>query len=339
MNTVKGSVLAHGLAPTDPKSWHICFALLMSFPLVGVASVNANSPVDPLFTEGHDSSERLPAAGPMSARVVPEVSSSVPPAALALPGAAFKAVNNPADEQGVMPQAISQLSPIEDASSDDEAKFQACAKPLLEILEGVELHYQAVYKSIGVDSYRVLKRLTDDNWSLQSHAEWLFFSIDEQSHFHMPDWTLISFDHVRKGMSDRHNVAVRVVSEVQKYTARARGETKVFEFDGILFDELNHQIKLQLDVACQPEATQFQYTVAKRKGIRQYNYAKKGIETVATAAGDFQAIRLEKVSGERKTTIWLAPELAYSVVKLVYKDGDDSNSMTIKTKPRLSPLP
>lgn len=232
-------------------------------------------------------------------------------------------------------QPASSQANHSEADQQTGASYQACSQAILTALDGVTLYYEAVYKSIGVDSQRSLKQLSPGRWALQSHAEWLFFSIDEQSEFQLPDWQLLRFDHNRKGMGDRHNLTVTVTPQSQHFSATARGTTKTYSYQAPLFDELNHQLKLQLDVACIPEQQEFHYRVAKRKGLREYTYTRQGKESVATDAGEFSAVRLEKFSKGRKTTIWLAPELAYSVVKLLHEDDGETASLSIKARPKL----
>ena len=311
-----------------------------------VNSVNADPPVDPLYSEAITTTPVAAATVDVAASSNPipapkNLASKAPAGSVIQPVTAVAAAPsaptvNAAPPAELATQPAGNEEPAASALQDNSnARYQSCEQQYLAALDTVPLRYHATYKSIGVDSTRRLKSLGDERWQLSSEAELLFMRIDETSEFHLPDWQLLGFNHQRKGMTDRHNLAVTVDPENAEFSAKARGKTQVYNYQGVLFDELNHQLKLQLDVACRPQQNRFEYLVAKRKGPRQYTYHKRGQESVETNAGRFNAIRLERASEDRTISIWLAPELAYAVVKLVYEDDGESNSLSIKAKPKL----
>ncbi len=215
----------------------------------------------------------------------------------------------------------------------------ACQQQQLARLEDVEFEYVAELSGIKVASKRWLDQTESGRWRLQSKAHWLFLGIEERSVFALPDWQLHSFKHERQGMSSKHNVDIRVDDSAGQYSADARDKIKTYDYQGLLYDELNHQLRLQMDLACAPEREDFTYHIAKRKGIKAYRYQKLGEESVKTEAGTFQAIKLEKLDDESTTVVWLAKELAYAVVKLVHEEDGDRNSLSIKKRPRLNAAP
>lgn len=308
-----------------------------------VHSVNADPPVDPLYsgelTVAKPNQPPALAAESSPVPAQPNITELSPPAlSPAPPAASLVAAPQPSaasqSDEVSAPEVVEPVPVAVDPAPVDSV-YQACEQRYLAALNGTPLRYHATYKSIGVDSTRVLKHLGQQRWQLSSAAELLFMGIDETSEFQLPGWQLLGFNHQRKGMSDRHNLVVRVDQEKGEFSADARGKTQVYPYQGMLFDELNHQLKLQLDVACRPQQQQFEYLVAKRKGPRTYTYHKRGQETVDTNAGKFDAIRLERANEGRLISIWLAPELAYAVVKLVYEDDGEASSLSIKTKPKL----
>jgi hypothetical protein len=245
-----------------------------------------------------------------------------------------------AEEQAEWARLVAEAEVREAQAEQARAQANAvaaCEQSILAQLDGATIEYKATIKSLSVTSERTIS--ADDNglWHMTSHASVMFFAIDEASHFSLPDWSLAGFEHTRKGMGDRHNIAIEVDYGNNIYLAHARGETRQHEFDGRLYDQLNYQLRLQLDAACRGQEQMFRYEIAKRKGIKVYEVSVIGEETVSTEAGDFAAVKLEFADDERITTIWLAKEYAYTLVKLVYEEDGERNSMSILARPNLHP--
>lgn len=267
--------------------------------MYSMPAAQANPPVDPLFTQ------------------------DLRPQTLLLPPTAKQ------DDASEPIVALPDLAPV---GVPDQ-----CQLGILNRLSGVEFYYRAQIKSFEVESTRKLKSLDIGRWQLQSHARWLFMAIDERSEFSWPDWQLHTFEHTRKGMGDKHNLKITTDYQGQHYVAEARGKAPEYDFSGDLYDELNHQLRLQLDVACESAQTLFSYPVAKRKGIKINEYHRAGEELIELDAGTFNTVLLQKFDNERTTRVWLAPELAYAVVKLEHVEDGESNNLTLKRRPQLNP--
>ena len=52
------------------------------------------------------------------------------------------------------------------------------------------------------------------------------------------------------------------------------------------------------------------------------NSVKLGNETVNTTAGNYacEKVQVSRNNGERQTTLWLAPELNYAIVKVLHNE-------------------
>lgn len=63
---------------------------------------------------------------------------------------------------------------------------------------------------------------------------------------------------------------------------------------------------------------------AERDKIEDYTFEIMARETVKTAVGEFDAVRLDRTDSQhRRTQFWLAPQLNYAVVKAEQQRGDD----------------
>ncbi len=67
------------------------------------------------------------------------------------------------------------------------------------------------------------------------------------------------------------------------------------------------------------------YKVANKGKLHTYTFKKLGNETLQVPAGSFNSIKIQRKDpeGNRDTTVWLAPELNYGIVKIRHnEDGD-----------------
>ena len=83
-------------------------------------------------------------------------------------------------------------------------------------------------------------------------------------------------------------------------------------------DMLSHVFQLQQDLQNNKSQQSFSYTVLKVNKTRQYKFVKLANENLISPLGKLQAIKLEHTNTEqkRRTILWLAPELNYTLVKL-----------------------
>lgn len=67
-----------------------------------------------------------------------------------------------------------------------------------------------------------------------------------------------------------------------------------------------------------------EYRVADKREIGTHRYKVVGRETIATARGRFDCIKVERIREKagRTTTTWIAPALGYTPVRIVQKEPD-----------------
>jgi hypothetical protein len=234
------------------------------------------------------------------------------------------------------------LSHAEKFNVDSTVKFdqQHCESELLKQVDGVGFQYDAEIRSVSVQSERKITSTESGLWQMHSKAHWLFLSIEEVSVFMMPSWRLQNFEHKRKGMGSGKDLSITVDHNNLSYVSETAKEERTLNFEDELYDSLNYQLRLQLDVACNPNRNVFDYPIAKKKGVRQYHFVRLNDERIKTNIGEFDTVKLikEEEEGKRKTTVWLAKELAYSVIKLDHTQDDKTDSLTISAKPKLNDL-
>lgn len=67
-----------------------------------------------------------------------------------------------------------------------------------------------------------------------------------------------------------------------------------------------------------------EYRVADKREVDTHRYKAVGKETIATARGRFDCIKVERIREKvgRTTTTWIAPALGYTPVRIVQKEPD-----------------
>ncbi|WP_299201531.1 DUF3108 domain-containing protein [uncultured Amphritea sp.] len=194
--------------------------------------------------------------------------------------------------------------------------------------------YKAIYKaqwdmgiSFGGDAIGQLQR-KGDRWITSLSAEALIAKVHEFSEFTVKDQTIQPqhYEYHRKVIGSNKDAVLQfnwntgtVLNDVAKkpWTMDVTEGTQ---------DNLSYQIQLRLDLAA--GKTELSYQVADGGKIKTYPFIIVGTETVTTALGSFEAVKIQRDRGpdsKRETFIWCAPELDFMVVKLqqVEKSGKE----------------
>ena len=194
--------------------------------------------------------------------------------------------------------------------------------------------FRAVYKaqwdmgiSFGGDAVGVLQR-DGDRWVSSLSAEALIARVNEFSEFTVQNQTVQPqhYEYHRKVIGGDKDAVLQfnwntgtVLNDVAKkpWTMDVAAGTQ---------DNLSYQMQLRLDLAAGKET--LVYKVADGGKIKTYPFIKLGTETVTTAIGSFEAVKVQRDRGtdrKRNTYIWFAPELDYIVIKLqqVEKSGKE----------------
>lgn len=111
--------------------------------------------------------------------------------------------------------------------------------------------------------------------------------------------------------------------KTQQVTMQYQGERKTEPMFPDTQDRLSFLLALSLLPAKGTKSTS--YHIVDGKGVSHHHYEVLGRERVKTPAGDFDTVRVARVSeGERKESadLWLAAELGYLPVKLVVVEKD-----------------
>ena len=212
-----------------------------------------------------------------------------------------------------------------------------CATDLLARFADQELSYQAEWKGLSLDSIRRIRQLDDGRWEAYNRSSLMFMSIEERSRFALEDGQIRSLDYLydRQGMSDKRDLRLEFAPGYYQVSS-PRGDGRL-EAPLPIYDLLNHQLQMRIDLACSPRREHYRYPIARRNRISDYDYRLVGEESVTTAAGTFDALVLERGEpGDKLDRIWLAPKLDYLIVRLLHQEDDGSAELQLLRNPALS---
>lgn len=224
------------------------------------------------------------------------------------------------------------------ALNQSAAADNHCETDLLSAFAGQDLAYRVEWKGLSLDSTRRIRQLEDGRWEAHNRSRLLFMSIEERSRFELDQGQILSQDYLydRQGMSDKQDLKLDFASGHYQVTS-PRGDGRL-EAPEPVYDLLNHQLQMRIDLACQPRRTHYRYPVARRNRISDYDYRLVGEDSVTTPAGDFETVVLERGEpGDKLDRVWLAPALNYLIVRLVHQEDDETAELQLVRDPRLSP--
>jgi len=205
-------------------------------------------------------------------------------------------------------------------------------------LKAFHATYQVVSEgsiSMKGESERVLSQNADNKWLLKSRASALFASIEESSLFSLNQNQITPHQYLynRKVLGKTRKANLSFDWQTQTVTNDVNNKPWKMDIQPGVMDKLSYQLQLQSDVAAGKK--KFSYNVADGGRLKNYNFAVKGKETINTPAGNFNAVRVERIYTEakdRQTLIWFAPALDYQMVKLYRQEKKDKIfSLELKT--------
>ena len=196
--------------------------------------------------------------------------------------------------------------------------------------------FQAIYTSqwdLGISlsgkAERSLVKNSDGNYRLTTEASAMIASLAESSLFSLLDDQLqpIHYSYQRKVFNNKRNVEVAFDWPNKKVKNTAEGSSWVMDIVPHTLDKQSVQLRLQLDLAITPvvEGQVYAYEVADGGLLKTYQFIADGEDLIETDLGTFKSVRIKRDRGEdtnRETWIWFAPELDYTIVRIVQKETD-----------------
>jgi len=198
--------------------------------------------------------------------------------------------------------------------------------------------YEAQYQGLPVKArgIRELVQLEGDRYRMTSSASSFLARIIETSEFRLTEEKLtpLAYDYKRQGLGKN-----KAESTQFDWTAgiASHDGTESLLAAGTL-DKLSYQLQLRRDVARalaegRSEAV-LEYEIADMEKRKVYRFAIAGMETMSTPLGELNTVRLDRVreaDKNRETSLWLAVDHAFLLVKLKQTEADKGFELNLNS--------
>jgi hypothetical protein len=206
-----------------------------------------------------------------------------------------------------------------------------------------EAIYTADYRGLpisatGIRSLRREDTQDSQRYIFSSRAVSLFAKLNEASTFTLESNQLVParYQYERTGLGKNKTQDTRFDWASGLANDVALDEAFTFNPSTLFSDRLLYQLRLQVDLINTPvdsiRSKTWTYLIFDRGRMKEYVFEMADEESIDTALGTIDTIRLERKNEDssRRTTLWLAPSLEYMLIRFVQEDDGDSFSLALK---------
>ncbi|MGE3297004.1 MAG: DUF3108 domain-containing protein [Porticoccaceae bacterium] len=190
--------------------------------------------------------------------------------------------------------------------------------------------YKASFNGIPVVITQTLTT-TPAGYRVATAAANALGEIHEQEDFHVADGAILidAYRHQRSFLGSKRDeqLAIDRGQGIARY--QRDGEPREIPLQAGYLGPVSYKVQLRRDLIA--GKTSFEYQVMDRGKIKHYAFQSEGTDTIPTATGNLDAVRVRRVrdDNERQTLFWMAPALGYQLVKLRQEEGGDSYELLL----------
>lgn len=195
-------------------------------------------------------------------------------------------------------------------------------------LEPFYREYKSTFAGMGAKSSRELREIEPGIWELSLKARNLIARYEETSRFTLDENGYpVPQTHYFKGrlFGIGREETTEFNWETETATWERSDDRRTAELHQGVVDRILYQILVPRDVKAGKELTTYEFV--NRGELRSYQFENMGEETMDFDDSRVDTIKLERVydDGEKQTTIWVAPELDYEIIKIAHQDDDGAD--------------
>lgn len=151
------------------------------------------------------------------------------------------------------------------------------------------------------------------NGQVVEHSEWRLHQYAIQP---------LHYSYFNSGSKKNRDVHLKFDWTTDTVTNTITGEPWKMPLQEGALDKLVYQLQIMLDLA--RNKTSLHYTIADGGKLKTYQVEILGTETITTPLGKFETVRVRRVHGKRKTTLWCAQRLHYLPVRIEHRKANES---------------
>lgn len=206
-------------------------------------------------------------------------------------------------------------------------------------LKTYEARYEARAMGLSATAYRTLQLIEGEIYQLQNSLTLTLFgadvgSVTETSRFlwQASDLTPLQYSYEQTGISDRSE---RVEFDWNNNVAQSSqdGESWSLPLQHGIMDKLSYSTRLGRDIS-ERGMSEVSYNIIDAEDIDVHVYRVAAEEVLSTPAGNLNTVRIERVRREgssRSTTVWLAKDWDYLLVRLEQINGSRTTELSLES--------
>ena len=232
------------------------------------------------------------------------------------------------------PKMLVQVEPINAEPIETQATKPQTIKAQAP-KSGEILPYQAEYKissdSLSTNATRTLSK-QGNNWLLSQHAKLMFIKVNEESLIENSKDGLRPLHYeYSNNMSSKQDQSINFDWATHSASDKKYRKPWSSKISDDTFDQLGAQLKMREAIINNRLDKEISLTVVNRGKHKTYTVKQLGEETIDSAAGKLQTIKLlrSRPGSSSETTIWLAKDWNYLIVKLEQREDDEVYSLEL----------
>ena len=157
--------------------------------------------------------------------------------------------------------------------------------------------YDAEIKGFAVKASRKLKPLGQDRFELSFRATSWAAKLNETSVFSWQDQEIQPQEYLynQSAFGKKKQRSASFDLQTQQILSTDGENSKTLPLKETIFDPLNYQLQLQLDIAANKQ--NLTYPIVKRGELRQYRFEILGDERLNTKAGELNTVKVKVIRG------------------------------------------
>lgn len=194
--------------------------------------------------------------------------------------------------------------------------------------------YSAKFSGLNINAVQKLEEIEPGIYRESLKAKNFIGSVNEQSTFQLTaDQQLqpTKYSYTRsvfgRDRSEEQNFDWQ--SNKMQYQKGGNAKNELEIQPGVL-DMITHRLQLRRDLIAGKQV--FSYPVISRGKLKQYDYKVVSEQTLQTAIGPLNTVKVERVidDAEKTVSVWLATDWDYLIVKLQQSKGKDGHHLELK---------
>jgi len=195
-------------------------------------------------------------------------------------------------------------------------------------LEPFNHEYKSKFAGFNAKSFRTLTEVEEGIWELRMVSKNFIAKYEEVSRFKLDENGYpIPIENYFEGrlFGVKRKEMTRFDWDTGTATWNRKEDVRSAELEPGMVDRILYQILVPVDAQKGTEIAS--YSFINRGAVKTYDFERLGTEIINLDGSDIEAVKMRRIDDkkEKETTLWLAPEMNYELVKIHHHDDDGAD--------------